>query len=239
MPTNTTARPITAQESHRLAQMLRESPNAGKRFKLGLENALVGWATSMLAIMVVWQCAAWLAKRTTAWEIGWYSPYALGIFVVSLILTAGWTSVSSIRWIQGWKDWRPELQADMDGGHVVEERYRFVGAKRFEEPEHRGLMYCLHTEDDRVFVLFDGESQQLGVTQGNPLDSSFRPCSDLCLVRAPKSRFVLDTQFSGTPLEVGVSLELTAAPKDWPESEAYCDIPWGELESRLSVTSRS
>ncbi len=235
MSPNHLSRPFTPDERRQLEQLLTDSPSAAKRFNTGLENALVAWAVSMLVIMVVWLCVVWLARRAMAWEIGWHSPYALWMVLILLASTAAWAIVSSVRWMKGWKDYRPELKADLDGGQVMEERYRFTAAKRFQEPEHGGLLYCFHTDDDRVFVLYDSESQDLGAADGNPLESSFQASSELCLVRALRTGFVLITQFSGTPLEVGVPSELNLPPKNWPQPETYCDIPWGELETRLSA----
>jgi hypothetical protein len=84
-------------------------------------------------------------------------------------------------------------------------------------------------------TLFDHESQDFGVQDADPLKSSFVPRENLVMVRAPRTRFVVSQTFSGPPLDAGDPIELTADPKDWPESETYCDIPWTELRARLGT----
>jgi hypothetical protein len=70
------------------------------------------------------------------------------------------------------------------------------------------------------------------------LKSDFDPRSELLIVRAPKTGFVISKQFPGASLDVGDPHELVIEPKLWPETEAYCDIPWDELERRLSTLAR-
>jgi hypothetical protein len=86
-----------------------------------------------------------------------------------------------------------------------------------------------------VFTLFDYESQDRGVNGKDPLKSKFRARSDLLLVRTPKSGYVVDTQFSGNILDAGAPRDLTIDARSWPESEQFCDIPWDELDQRLSA----
>jgi hypothetical protein len=109
----------------------------------------------------------------------------------------------------------------------------FKEAKRFQEPEHGGLIYFLRSTENEVFTVYDHESQTLGVDDKDPLLSSYRPQADLLVVRAPGSGFVLKSQSSGAELSVGPPLELTVKPAEWPEAECLCPIPWEQLEQRL------
>ena len=135
--------------------------------------------------------------------------------------------------VKGWQDDRVELQADLSRGVVVDELYRFVEAKRFQEPEHEGLIYFLRTEDDRVLVLYDPESASLGAAGEDPLSSSFRPSTELTMVRAPATRFVLDKRFGGSAMKLSAPIELTVRLEEWPEQDEFCAISWGDLETRL------
>lgn len=125
----------------------------------------------------------------------------------------------------------------LDAGQVQEERYAFTAAKRFQEPEHGGLIYFLRTVEGKVLTMFDAESQDLAMSEQDPLTSSFRSMSELVMVRSPNTGFVIGQTFSGDPLELGPPLEIEADPKDWPESETYCDMPWADLASRLGQKS--
>jgi hypothetical protein len=206
---------------------------------LGGVYALVSWAVVMLIFVCAWAVISWLARVTMRVEIGWSSVAAIWIGLVGALASAAIATVSSLRWVKAWQNARPELRADIDAGTVVEEIYEFTAAKRFQEPEHGGLIYFLRTRDDKVFVQFDYESQDLGARGGNPLSSAFHPRTKLSIIRGPKSGVVISHGFSGDILDAGAPLELSIGPESWPESDTYCDIPWQELESRLSAGAPS
>lgn len=234
MPSNITERIATAAELERLGEMLRTAPGRAHAWKQGAENALVMWSVSMLVLVLAWQGIAWGMRKAFQVEVGWASAGSLWVIAVGAAACAGYAVVSSYRWVKGWpQDYRPALREDVENGGVSEEQYNFTAAKRFQEPEHGGLMYFMRTVDDRVFTLYDRESQDRGVQDEDPLKSSFVPRSQLVIVRAPRTRFILSTVFSGTPLETGAPVLLAVEPEKWPEAEEYCDIAWEELEQRL------
>ena len=121
---------------------------------------------------------------------------------------------------------------------VLEERYRFVDAKRFQEPEHGGLIYFLRTSDDRVFVLYDYDSQDLGVQGLDPFSSSFRPKRELAIVRTPDSDMVISTEFFGEEFTISETSELRVPPEQWPESETYYDAQWSDLDGALAQSGK-
>ena len=231
-------RPMSNTEREFLDEVLKNAATGTKRLMQGAENALVLWAVSMLILVLGWLSVAWPARVIFQKEIGWNSPVAIWVVVLGTPACAVFAVVSSVRWVSGWRDIRPLLAADLDAGRVVEELYQFTAAKRFQEPEHGGLMYFLRTTDDKVLVLYDYDSSNLGAREEDPFGSDFEPRDNLLIVRAPKTGYVISEQFSGVSLDAGDPLKLTIAPQLWPQSEAYCDIPWNELEKRLS-TSRS
>lgn len=233
MPALVTQRKATDEELDCLANMLRDAPTSYQRFKQGVENAVVLWAVTSLCFVVIWSVIAWVAGKAADVHWGLSSPVGVWAVIVVIPLCGIYAAISSVRWVRAWKDHRPLIQADLTAGKVLEERYAFTAAKRFQEPEHGGLIYFLHTAEGKVFTMFDAESQDLGIYEQDPLTSSFCPMSELVLVRAPSTGFVIGTTFSGAPLEPGDPIEIYADPKDWPESETYCDIPWADLESRL------
>jgi len=196
-------------------------------------NALVLWSASLLGLVIVWLVCAWLARKLFDANIGLHSSAAVWVLGVAIPLLAMYAVISSVRWVKAWKDCRHLLRADIAEALVIEEHYTFTAAKRFQEPEHGGLIYFLRTEEGEVLTLFDHESQDLGIQGGDPLSSSFQPRTDLVMVRAPLTAFVLSKTFSGEQLETGDPEELAADPRQWPESEALCSIPWDELEAKL------
>lgn len=233
MPSRVVSREASSAEMAYLEKLLGDAPTTGRRWMQGAENALVFTAASMLALVVVWLGLAWLGRKLFALEFGLHSGAILWIVGVGGPACLICAIVSSTRWIKGWPDYRPLLRADIDNRKIEEEHYIFTEARRFQEPEHGGLIYFLRTPDDKVFTFFDGESQDLGVQDADPLESSFFPQQSLVIARAPVSRFVISREFSGPALEVGAPMELIAEPDDWPETEEYCGIPWADLQSRL------
>jgi hypothetical protein len=233
MPSHVLQRPATEAERAALQLLLANAATPFRRWKIGAANALVVFAGSLLGVVIVWMVVAWLARTLFNVEYGLHSPVSIWVLGVAMPLCAGYAIVSSLGWIRAWRGHRPELRTDVDEARVDEEHYVFKEVKRFQEQEHGGLFYFLRTADDKVFALFDHESQDLGCQGEDPLKSSFKPMSELVLVRAPQTRFVIGSTFSGLPLEAGDPIDLVLDPEEWPESESYCAIPWFELGSRL------
>lgn len=237
MSHRTSRRPMTESEREFLAGVLSRAPTSVARWLRGGANALALWAASLLLFALAWMLVAWALRATVHVDLGWDSPAAGRIAATGAVACALLASVSAARWLKGWSDPRPQLRADLEGGQVAEESYRFTQARRFQEPEHGGLIYFLRTADDEVLALYDHESADLGAGEGNPLDSQFRPCAELLMVRAPTTGLVIERRFSGDVLDAGHPLELAVPPSSWPESEAYCAIPWDQLEGRLGPGS--
>ena len=233
MPNHTIQRSVTLEEHAFLQALLSRAPTTAGRWRRGLSNAFVLWAASLMGCTFLWLVFAGLARHLSGVDYGFRSPAAPWIFGIAARLCATYAAFSSVRWVMRWTDMRPSLSVDLATAQVVEEHYVFDAAKRFQEPEHGGLIYFLHTLDDRVLTLYDPESQDLGVQDGDPLASSFKPMSRLVMVRAPETRYVISMRFSGDPLDAGALIGLAIPPDRWPETEEYCDIPWAELETVL------
>lgn len=231
MPIRTVERAMSGEERDLLERMSRNLPGPTQRLGKAILNAVLLWAVTSLAFLLLWGGLAWAAREIFRSQIGSASTAAAWIVPACAVFAV----VSTVRWVRGWSNQRPLLEADVESGRVVEEHYQFVAAKRFQEPEHGGLIYFLHTSDGKVMVFFDHESQDRGVSDEDPLGSSFRPCSELVMVRAPRARFVFEKQFSGETLDAGTPIVLTLDPRDWPDDQEYCDIPWDELHARLAA----
>ena len=198
-------RPATEHELGSLAETLAAVPGGVKRWKSACENALVMWCALSLAFVVVWWACAWLWRRTFNADYGLHSQAAPAIFGTMLPLFAIWSIVSTIRWARRWKNPSVALREDVEGGLVVEERHAFRAAKRFQEPEHGGLIYFLLATDGRTFAFYDRESQDLGLANRDPLLSPLKPMTGLSIVRGPKSGHVVSATFDGEVLNAGPS----------------------------------
>jgi hypothetical protein len=225
---------MSEAERETIRQRIKSIPGTAARWRRGAENALVTWAVLLLLFILGWQIIAWLARKTVHVEIGWHAAGTIWVVASATLGCALYAIISSVRWVKKWPDPRKDYQADLESGQVIEEFYQFTATKRFQDPEHGGLIYFLRTINDEVFVLYDYESQNLGAEGDEPLNSKFQPRAELLIVRAPKSEEVIGRQISGAALEVGEPLELKNGPRAWPEDETYCKIPWDELEKRLN-----
>lgn len=232
-------RPLTAAERTHLERAARSAGGPLRRWRLAAVNALVVWAASLLLVFVLWLSVSWPARVMGGRDIGLQSPLAPWIVGIGVPLCTLYALYATVRWLRGHRDPRPGLLADLERGEAIEETHRFVAAKRFQEPEHGGLIYFLRTPDDRAFAVYDSASQDLGVQGKDPLTSPFRPRTALTVVRAPRSGLVLDTAFTGEALASGDAIELTASPDDWPQADAYSEIPWNDLERRLGYAGAS
>ena len=228
------ARPMSSSEREFLQGLLKDAPGASKRWIRGTENAFVLFAALLLLFVIAWWIARWLVLHTIGDDIGISSPAAVWIAIAGVATCAAIAIHSTLRWIQGWKDARPSISADLAAGEVVEEQYQITDTKRFQEPEHGGLIYFLRTSEDKVLVLYDHESAQLGARDEDPMSSQFTVRMGLHIVRAPHTRYILEQKFFGDVLDPGEPIEITAPPSRWPEQDEYCDIPWHQLEPRLA-----
>jgi hypothetical protein len=233
MSVRKTKRPMSEPEKEFLRDILKNAKTGARRWKIASVNAVLYYALSVLAFVVVWKVIAWVARATLNIEIGWHSPSAVWIAALGAVVCVPPAIISSVRWLKSQSDIRPDLRADLEKGLVIEEDYEFTATKRFQESEHCGLIYFLRTTDDKVLVLYDHESQELGAQGKNPLNSKFEPRKDLLIVRAPKTGFVISRQFSGAVLDTGEPLEISVEPQAWPEPETYYKYRWDELEKRL------
>jgi hypothetical protein len=92
----------------------------------------------------------------------------------------------------------------------------------------------LRTLDEKVFAVYDSESQDLGVQGKDPFASGFAPRVNLTVVRTPRNRHIIERDFSGEPLEAGPPAVLGISPEQWPEDGEFFDCPWSELDRRLA-----
>lgn len=235
MPAQTIERALTAAEREILQQYLDDLPS---RIVAAVQHALRIFSASVLALLMLWVVLLWPAGAIFHAEIGPASGAAPGILALLVAAGAVWAICSALRRLRSGRDSRSLLEADIAGGKAVEERCRFVAAKRFQEQKHGGLIYFLRADDDGVLVLYDHESQHLGASGGDPLSSPFRPRAEYVIRRAPHCGYAMTQEFSGAALDAGKPVALLVLPEKWPEPEAWCDVPWDELERHFSDPDR-
>lgn len=229
MPATTTERMMSGEERQYIQGLLDGLPTVFGEFRRDAGVWISGWGMATALLAGAWFVVAWLVRATIGIDI-WAGRSAI---LVAAILTAFYFVFEVKRSIRHRSSFRRSLQAELAGNRVVEEQYEFTDAMRMQEQEHGGLIYFLRGTDGAVLVLYDTESQDIGVQGDDPLTSSFRPHRSLNMVRAPVTGLVIDKTFSGEPLEPGKPLDLLAPPGRWPEDEEECDIPWEKLEAEF------
>jgi hypothetical protein len=225
-------RQMTPEEANKLKGTL---PRLHKFFDKEMILSLLGaWITFVLIFTLLWVVVAWFGHAFFDAHFGWNSRWKDAILSVGVLL--GGLLVAYAILHQLWFQHRrgDAIRRDIAKGVVNEMRMRIVEAKRFEEPEHGGLLYFLHTSDKKVFTMFDYESQDLGVQGLDPLTRPFCPCNDFVIVQAPESRSVLSSNFTGEQIELAPPLVLSVPPSKWPRFEEFCNTPWEKLETKYS-----
>lgn len=183
------------------------------------------------AVVAIWLILAWIVRAIFDVDFGWNHPHGLKVFWTLVAISLAYAAKEVLRVSRPNPEHRNKLLKDIENGVVEIEDHTITAAKVFQEPEHGGLMYFLQTAEDRVYVSFDYESQDLGVAGDDPMASSFKPKRELKIERTPVSRTVLAENFVGDDLELPDPMELTAHPDKWPESEDFVCDPWEKLET--------
>lgn len=235
MTLRVTHRPATEDERRMMRRLLATAPGTGARFKAGLENAAVQFGACMLAAVLGWLALGWLAG--TLFDRGWSlaDPATLWFAAIATPLCAIHATVSSIRWVRSLPDDHASLREDVATGSVIEEHYRFTAAKRFQEQESGALVHFLRIDDDTCLCVFDAESRELGLSGGDPLQSSFQPRAELTLCRVPRSGDVLSRHVGGDVLATGQPVALTDDTRAWPEMDSVHAVRWDQLEARFGL----
>jgi hypothetical protein len=192
------------------------------------------WVTGLLLWYLLWIVLAWVCRKLFDIDLGTHSRWAMSIGLVIFGAWSSWMYLELRRQSRQANARHEALTADIVTGEVEEQTFRLTEARRYQEPEHDGLIYFLRTSDDRVLVLFDYESQQLGVQGLNALDSPFKPTGQLVMIRALKSHDVLMTRLEGEPLEPGAPLPFELPTRHWPEPETFLDVSWPELDDWMA-----
>jgi hypothetical protein len=199
---------------------------------------LKAWITVILIFTLIWLVAAWFGGVIFDLHFGWNSQWKDTILLIGVMLGGLFVAHAILHLLKYQHRRGVVIRRDIANGVVCEMRMKIVEAKRFEETEHGGLIYFLHTSDKKVFTMFDYESQDLGVDGLDPLTSTFHPCENLIIVQAPESRLVLSSNFTGDHVKLESPLVLTAPPAKWPRFEEFCNTPWEKLEAKYSRPTR-
>lgn len=129
---------------------------------------------------------------------------------------------------------RPLLREALHVGVAEVETYALTACKRYQEPEHGGLIYLALADDEQVLCLYDRESQDLGVQDQDPLSSSFRVRRDLQIVRVPAMGWPLEVRMTGEELPVDSPRQLNLRPQNWPEADRVLALACDRLDEVMA-----
>ena len=224
---------MTEAESETLRERMRSLGEGTSRWKRIIKDARLELSPTLFGLLLLVLLVAVVARWITG-QNGFDSAAVKWTVLVGVPLCFAYAIASSIRRYRDVQGIGDLVGSEIEAGKVLEEQYRFIEARRFQEPEHGGLIYFLRTNNDRVFVLYDYDSQDLGVQGLDPFASSFRPKRELTIVRTPDSDMVISTEFVGEDFTFSETTELGAPPDQWPESEKFYDMKWDDLDRALT-----
>jgi hypothetical protein len=191
--------------------------------------------TLLLLLALLWMVLRWAGRKFFDIDLGLQSaaaPWILGLVALTLVLVVG---PEVLKIVRRSKSAMNALEADLASGTVDDTTIRIVDAMRLQEPEHGGFLYFLRTADERVYVQFDYESQDLGVDGQDPEASKYLPRDTLNIVRTHHEGRVLASRFTGQPVPIVHTGKLTAKPKHWPEPDTFSKTPWNRLASTYAA----
>lgn len=225
---------MTPDEKKELARRVSPLSYSFSEIKEIAELFIIVVGTMVFLAVSLWLIVAWLIRLISGVDVGWSHPHGPKVCYTIAILVAAYAAKEVFRVGRPNPEYRRRLLRDIDNGIVEVEACELTEVKVFEEPEHGGLMYFLHTTDNRVYVSFDYESQDLGVAGEDPMASSFKPKRKLNIHRTPISRTVLVEEFEGDDLDIPEPLVITTQPEAWPDFEDFVDISWNGLEKKYA-----
>lgn len=226
-------RQMTEAEREILREQMRSLGQGTSRWRRIARDARLELSPTLFGLLLLVLLVAVVARWATGQD-GLDSAAVKWTVLVGVPLCLAYAIVSSIHQYRNVENISDIVGSEIEAGKVLEEQFRFVEARRFQEPEHGGLIYCLRTSDDRVFVIYDYASQDLGVQGLDPFTSGFRPRRELAIVRTPISDMVISTEFAGEDFTFSETTELAAPSDQWPESEKFYDVDWADLDSALA-----
>ncbi len=233
MSVEVTRRVASPEERAEARRMLSVAPTTARRLKDTAEEALVLWAVSLLCLMVAYFFVGWIAGKIWDIHLGLTSQVTVWVMAIATPACFVIAVVSSIRSARQRPDDRVALRRDVHEAQVNEERYVFAEAKCFQEPERGGLLYMLRCSEHDAFAFYDQEALMLALNDQDPFKSSFRPRTELTVVRALHTALPLSMTWSGDPLDAGKPISVCEGPDRWPEGDTLSKIPWSELEQTL------
>ena len=221
-----TTRPASHSERSALMAALN-SARGNRRENLGL---LVGPTVTLgLLFGLLWAILYWAGSKFFDVNLGLHSSAAPWILAAGAVAVVSIIGPEIVKGMNHSKSATSALQADLASGTVEEMTIRIVDAIRMQEPDLGGFLFFFRTEDGRVYVQFDYESQDLGVDGKDPEMSTYKPREMLNVVRTHHQGRVLASVFSGQPVPVAQKVTLTSRPKHWPEPDDFCEVPWDRL----------
>lgn len=229
------SRPMTAREQQILAKFGKRPPGRPWAVRLGPRRFFVVplLAGMFLAAVSLWRGLDWLPEVVRAGTGPLFEPLLAALAMLALF--AIWRSW---RWRRAAMRNRERLfgayWADLDGGRVDEERYRFEDGLSVLEPESGGQIYLLKLDAARCLVVYDRESCGLRERGGDPLGSAMQPARNAVLRRAPRSGLLLSIEFAGTAFDKKPSEALGYAVPAWSRDGRIWEVPWGELQRRIA-----
>ena len=191
--------------------------------------------TLVLMLGMFWAFMYWVGWRFLNVDLGLHSTAAPWILAAGTLTIVAISGPEVLKTLRNSKERVRAIEADLASGMVEELALRIVEAIRLQEPEHGGFLFFLRTTDERVYVQYDYESQNLSVDDQDPEESSYLPRETLSVTRTRNEGRVLASYFNGQPVPIVQKGTLSMKPKRWPEPDTFCSTPWTGLMSEYAT----
>lgn len=216
-------RTSTSEEIEYLQQLLQQTLSPRKRLLKAILNTLVMLGGALLVLLLLSGIANYFA-HDNAQLASLLSISGLQEFLIAS--SASFALFNTYRWSTTSENDFPLILQDINDAHVLDEIFYVQEVCRFQEPEMGGFIYFLKISDQKIFVVYDYQSQV------NP-DSVLLLQKNLILSQAPHCGHYISQCFNGDPIAIKITHSLTAPPEKWPQPDTWLLSPWADLESKF------
>ena len=208
-------RAMTQSEKDDIEQMMRDNPFIADNIVLEVSKSILFASVVLLILMALFYLVGW-SESIDGLITGW----------VITVIGSTWHTVKD------WRNGRRIYLEEIDTGQVKESNYLVNKVKVGVCSEAEEIVYFLQLDDGRVFVLWDDRE----VTEA-PLYPKGIIRHELRIVRSVIVDWALSITFTGELVGIESIFTLPDKEEDWPEDEAFCDVPWDQIERRYGDNS--
>ena len=228
MAVQTRRRSMTPDERDYVEEDIHEQPDGGAR------HFLRNWKYSLIGLALVWLAIAHAVEEVSDATV-LFDAQILPVAAVAILALSVFAAFVMTR--IGRSSYDPEIAEDarqaLASGEVVDKIFQLREGKVFVQPGKSGLVYFLRTDEDRVYVWFDEESEDLADEGKSIFSGKTKPLTRLIIPTSVAGDYEFDVTFEGSPIPLSEPMPLIRNEDKWPDDEEFCKVDWADVESRF------